>query len=355
MFKNTIDVVQALSAHSLRCLFLRLVPLFVVAGLMMSPVVQAAPQVSDASGHALVGRIWDTRGGRFIAEEALMREIGGARYVLLGEVHTNAEHHRHQATIIQALVAAGRRPAVVFEMFDREQQVSLARSIAEHPGDIEALAEVTEFERRGWPLATYRALLERVFAERLDWVAGNLSRKEAGRIVEQGKAAFGDARRSELALDVALGETAQAALEARLIESHCGHLPASLLPGMLLAQRSRDALLADALIVHGRSEDGAVLIAGGGHVRRDYAVPFYLRARMPGEPYLSLGLIEVQAGRDAIGDYADELRDANAAPLFDYVWFTARSETEDPCRKYEKGLRRLEQRGRNTGTDDRSP
>lgn len=352
MFKRTIDVARAASANSLRRFYFCLVPLFVAVALIASPLVGAAPQAAETSGHALIGRLWDTRGARFVAKEALIREIDGARYVLLGEVHTNERHHRHQAAIIQAMVANGRRPAVVFEMFDREQQAQLSRSVAEHPGDVEALVEATGFERRGWPLAAYRPLLERVFAERLDWVAGNLSRKEAGRIVEQGKGAFDAARSRELALDHALELSAVAALEARLIESHCGHLPESLLPGMLSAQRSRDALLADALIAHGRSDDGAVLIAGAGHVRRDYAVPFYLRARVPAQRYLSLGFIEVRPGKEAIGDYADELKDLSGAPLFDYVWFTTRSETEDPCKKYEKGLKRLERRGGDTQTQE---
>src|SRR5512145_3183951 len=67
--------------------------------------------------HPLVGRIWDTRAGRFVIPTQLVGELARARYVLLGERHDNPDHHRVQATLVRALLAAGRRPAVAFEMF----------------------------------------------------------------------------------------------------------------------------------------------------------------------------------------------------------------------------------------------
>lgn len=49
---------------------------------------------------------------------------------------------------------------------------------------------------------------------------------------------------------------------------------------MLFAQRFRDATLADAVLENNTGE-GAILIAGIGHSRNDYGVPFYLRFREP--------------------------------------------------------------------------
>lgn len=75
----------------------------------------------------------------------------------------------------------------------------------------------------------------------------------------------------------------------------------------------------------GTAGDGAVLITGNGHVRRDLGVPRYLQ----GAGCFSLGLLEVGAGKVALADYLPAGGIAN-----DFVWFTARATREDPCRVF---------------------
>src|SRR3546814_19267098 len=71
--------------------------------------------------------------------------------------------------------------------------------------------------------------------------------------------------------------------------------------------------------------EGAVLIAGSGHVREDRAVPWHLGGRGGGDA-LTLALVEVAAGSLAARDYA-----AFDRTLFDFVWFTPRVDEDDPC------------------------
>jgi hypothetical protein len=85
--------------------------------------------------------------------------------------------------------------------------------------------------------------------------------------------------------------------------------------------------------------DGAVLIAGAGHARRDRGVPLRLSDLAPGATVLSVGFIQVSAERRDPTDYAAPLH-APALP-FDFVLFTPRADVEDPCSKYGEGLRRL--------------
>src|SRR5215475_6430614 len=68
--------------------------------------------------HPVVGRIWDTAAGEFIDRDALVDRLRRGRFVLLGEKHDNPDHHRLQTWLLRALVVAGRRPAVGFEMFN---------------------------------------------------------------------------------------------------------------------------------------------------------------------------------------------------------------------------------------------
>jgi hypothetical protein len=78
-------------------------------------------------------------------------------------------------------------------------------------------------------------------------------------------------------------------------------------------------------------KDGAVLIAGAGHVRRDIAVPIYLRARAPGASVVSIAFTEVQAGTEDAGAYETSAEAGPSDPVFDYLWFSPRAERKDPC------------------------
>src|SRR5262245_46508433 len=61
--------------------------------------------------HPLAGTIW-TSDFKPATEEQLETAVLEANFVMLGEIHNNADHHRMQARMVEALVRAGRRPAV---------------------------------------------------------------------------------------------------------------------------------------------------------------------------------------------------------------------------------------------------
>src|SRR5699024_2767609 len=63
--------------------------------------------------------------------------------------------------------------------------------------------------------------------------------------------------------------------EAEVRASHCGALPEVMVTPMAKAQIARDVVMAETMRTH--ADAGVVLIAGNGHVRRDIAVPFWLR------------------------------------------------------------------------------
>jgi hypothetical protein len=108
---------------------------------------------------------------------------------------------------------------------------------------------------------------------------------------------------------------------------------------MVTMQRARDARIAERTLA-GATRGGAVLIAGAGHVRRDRAVPDFLVREAPGRSVRAIAFLEVSAGRDSPGDYAQEY---GASPLpFDFVGFTARAPRSDPCAGMKQKIRPLE-------------
>src|SRR6185295_6177921 len=123
---------------------------------------------------------------------------------------------------------------------------------------------------------------------------------------------------SRYRLDRAPPPDVEQAMVQEIRDAHCGHAPEAALPKMILIQRARDAEMADQL-VHRATGDGAVLIAGNGHVRADRGVPAYLRRASPTSTVGTVAFVEVERGVTTPDAYVRST--AGSAPPFDYVWF----------------------------------
>ena len=286
--------------------------------------------------HPLAGRIWSVGEARFVEAEDLVERLSSSRYVLLGEKHDNPDHHRLQAWVVEALIAAGRRPAVAFEMIDEGQAPALDAYLAGRPVDAAGLGPAIGWEQTGWPdWALYRPIADAAVAAGLPIRAANLSRDGIRAVARDGWKALAPERVSRLALSTEPNEETRLAMSAEMKESHCGMLPDESVPAMIRVQRVRDGLMAEAMARPGA--DGAVLIAGNGHVRRDRGAPWYLRLLDPA-PATSLAFLEVAAGRLEPADYG---RAFDGTLPFDYVWFTPRLDDADPCAAFHEQLQRL--------------
>lgn len=295
-----------------------------IIGMLAMPATWAQP-APDPAQHPLINRIWDTRAQRAASMADVERRLLGARYVLLGEVHDNSIHHRMRRDLIAALIRNGRRPAIAMEQFDREQQAALDRAITEAPRDAERVRIESRFNDQGWHWPDYAPIVSLALDSGLPLVAANLSRDQAFRIASSSTAAvLGAQAVTALGLDQPLPLAAQRKLERVIDDGHCGKVPVKILPGMVAAQRARDAVMAQILQRH--ADSGAVLVAGNGHVRRDFGVPHYLRAQTSPETVVAVGFIEVQEKQTAPSAYYDP-----AAAEYDYIIFTPRMARDDPC------------------------
>lgn len=322
----------------------RTTPLRVAAGLIAATSIAtalaacAAPPTT-ASGRA--PRIFDVKAQRYIDEPALVAALARVRYRLLGEVHDNPEHHVLRARLVAALAATGVRPAVVFEQFDLDHEAAL-RAAQAAGGDAERIADAGRLDRRGWGWPLHKPILAAALAAGLPVHAGNMSRTAldaAQRATSKPDAAW------YTRLRAARWSDAQArTLHDDIVESHCGQLPASVVPRLVVAQRIRDAAMAQAL-VDDATADGALLIAGNGHVRADLGVPVYLHA--PGLPdanasSLSVGLVEATPEDERRADFPQAVAGDRGA--YDYLWITAPASGDDPCAAFsmhpQQALRR---------------
>jgi uncharacterized iron-regulated protein len=299
--------------------------------------------------HPLVGTLWDVRTGKQVGVSELVGRARAARFVLLGEKHDNPDHHRLQAWVLQQVVEGGRRPAVAFEMIGSDEDEALRLYLAEHPGDAEGLGPAVAWEERGWPSwQFYRPIAEIALENGLEIVAANLARGDLRRISSEGFDVLPEELRDRAGLDEALPSDSDEELANQIRQGHCGVLPEKAVRGMIQVQRARDAHMAFRLLEPPR-DDGAVLIAGSGHVVRSRAVPAVLERHFPADAVLAVGFFEVVRGEDE--PYLPGA-DAEGEPDFDVIWFTPRVDESDPCERFKDQLEKLRQRHKDQPLQD---
>jgi uncharacterized iron-regulated protein len=234
---------------------------------------------------------------------AFVEKARDADVVVLGEIHDNQEHHSNQATIVAALEPA----ALVFEMIPQAREAEF-NALREAGADRAALAEALDWDASGWPdFAGYAEIME---AAPRAQVFGAGQAPEAVRLaVAEGAAeAFGpDA--AIYGLDRPLDQADQASREAGLLAAHCGEMPVDALPGMVEAQRFRDAGLADATLwARIMTGDGqVVVIAGSAHADKTGGAPAMIALADPEARVVALGQFETGA---APGDETEGAFDA---------------------------------------------
>lgn len=281
--------------------------------------------------HPLVGRVWRPDAGQWTSVDAWLAASQGAGAFLLGEKHDNPDHHRLEARVLEELVGRGLRPTLAVEMLETDRQPAVDAYLALPGASAAGFGAALTWDQSGWPpWPQYRPIFEVAFRAGLPVRAANLPRATARALVTLGIAALPDEAWRDLALDRDLPPGQGAALREQLRQSHCGHLPEELLAPMALAQRVRDATMAQRVL---EAPAPVVLVAGAGHVRTDRGVPWYLRARRPGFRAATLAFIEVEAGRTDPRAYAE---DRGGAQPFDAVWFTPRANDDDPCGAFKR-------------------
>jgi len=240
--------------------------------------------------------------------------------VLLGEVHDNAAIHAQRAQALRELLAAGARPALLMEQFDREQQSRLDEILASANASVDALIAVSGSDSpsmAGWDWTLYRPYLALVVQYKLTLVAANVSRADTRRVLQRGL--------TELGFIDQVPPDIVAAQAQAILDGHCGLLEPQQAEHLVAAQVARDQFMARSIERY--ADRGVVLLAGNGHVRRDVGVPRWLGPSARSHS-VSIGLVE----------HGDP-----GAESFDVVFSAAPQPRVDPC----ESLRRTPAPARN--------
>ncbi len=257
-------------------------------------------------------QIIDLRTREEISERQLAEHLAAQDVVLLGELHDNPRHHALRGQLISRI--AGVRTTVVAEHLPAPSKVVLGERLL---ADLEAGG----FSAEGWGWPLHQSLFDRIRSLGLPVVGGNLPKGFSKQLMMKGEGALMPPldqayRQSALTAD------AMRKLDADLVSGHCGKLPERYLAPMRLVQRATDISMANALLDNRPS----VLVAGNGHVRKDYGVPQVIAAVAPQLRQISVGFLERSI------DSPELIQ--SLAGQYDLVWITERAERKDPCENF---------------------
>ena len=218
--------------------------------------------------------------------------------LLLGELHDNPEHHRLRAEGLVAWASFfsargdARATVVAFEPMNRSRNAFLIEAyrslglLAESqagPGltvraaphwneaalstAADQMAEAGGLDHRGWAWPMHKPIFVACLRVGARIIGANLDANEARDIARRGASALAPDLQRTLDADRGWSASEQRAAETEIDHGHCGLLPPARWPSMVLAQRARDAAMAQVMVqASDRRRQRVVLIAGNGHV-----------------------------------------------------------------------------------------
>lgn len=257
--------------------------------------------------HLLVGKIYAPTLKQWLTPSELVLSLKKAERVLMGEQHDNQDHHQLQQWLLQQLKPS----TLVLEMLTQDQQPSHLLPANSHADTLQA---ALNWNDKGWPWALYGPVITTAVNQATELVAGNINRETVSAI------AMGQQQ-----VEHTLPSTTTDWLLEQVFSGHCGLMPKQHLQPMVAVQIARDQAMAKALT---EAEPPAILLAGGVHVDKRYAVP----AHMKGNP-ITLLLLEVAEDKPALEHYQISPEQA------DFVWFTPKQSDEDKCAALEAKLK----------------
>ena len=277
--------------------------------------------------HPLVGKIYSPKEKSWVTKEHVTSVMQDSKFILIGETHTNPDHHQGQATLIASLLNNQSRPRIVLEMLSLESW----RGKPQVWSSIQDLNDTLELVAKHWAWDLYQPILKLAVKKQLPILPANLGKQK--------RRYFADpthCRIKQDGIEINFCDTIiteQKSIIGNLIlKAHCGYIQAQRLSPLVNIQIAKDASFALSLYRAGKKHK-AILIAGAVHVRKDIGVPIHLQSL--GGSSISIAFIAVDPTRTAPDEYID------STEQFDYIFFTPNERNIDPCVEFKEQLKKM--------------
>ena len=122
----------------------------------------------------LVHRIYDLQKGQELLIPKVISELKKNKIILVGEHHTNENHHWAQLSIVQALNEAGVQVAIGLEMFRKDSQQALNRWVAGNI-DEEEFQEIY-YDNWNYSWSAYRMIFDYARKQKIPMIGLNVPR-----------------------------------------------------------------------------------------------------------------------------------------------------------------------------------
>jgi len=259
-----------------------------------------------ASTCATYGGWIDVKTGQSINREGLFRDlVAKTTVVLLGESHTDVDHHYWQLHTLAALYGRGENIVIGFEAFPRRLQPVLDDWVAGKLTD-EAFLKASEWRQVwGYDAALYLPLFQFARLNRIPMIALNVERKLVSQVGQQGWEGVPTSEREGLSDPAPASPAYQRELarvyvmKKRMSSDAADRLPSSQGPNppepdeaaladamkqpefkhFVEAQLTWDRAMAEALAGAKRKFSNATIVGilGSGHVAEGHGVPHQLK------------------------------------------------------------------------------
>ena len=306
---------------------------------------------SQASEDPLLETIWDIESGKVIKHEELIEHFLGAEVIYFGEKHDNARQHEIQLQILETLISKGKRPSIGFEFFTIGQTSLLMnftqpyapimnmKSKDQNPESV--LRQALGWDHRSdeeW--SYYFKLIELARQNQLPTFATDIPWGLSSRITRVG---IENLHPTELSLLVDTGLNDSEYEELMLQEftnAHCGYRNEELFRRMYQAWIARNDAMAQSIVstLEANHQNPVVMIVGFGHLRHGMGIPERVAYLRPETKQINFFMMEISQELSSLESYLPEF-EINGRTFrqdFDYLWFTSRQDTEDPCEAFRK-------------------
>lgn len=255
------------------------------------------------------GQIIHLKSGRLLSFSQLLLELSKARFIFVGEVHDEPEHHLIQTQILLALLGVVAHVHVGVEYLDVTSQKAADDFVAERTSEDVFLREGNWEKNWGYSFYLYRPIFQAARGKAEGLVALNVPGGIVSKVGRSGIESLNEEERRMIASDIDLKNDRHRRYLKMVFDGHPSFHPGRF-DFFYEAQCVWEDTMAERAAEYLKEKPGLMIIfCGNGHIAHRFGIPDRLRSRAESE------ILTVFPFRMSRG--------ANIPPdLCDYVWLT---------------------------------
>ena len=226
-------------------------------------------------------KIYDTNAAQDISEQQLIENLRQFRIVLVGETHTNENHHAVQLKVIQGLIESGQKVCLALEMFNPAQNSALDDFVTGQINEQEFWDASDYFNTWGHNYRYYKPIFDYAREKQIKMYGVNVDHNYPSKIGREGTESLTAEEREKLP-EIDTTDVEHRFYFKAAMEGMDATVPRRF-KNLYAAQCLWDAAMGDGAIEVAEKHPDAtvVVLAGSGHVAYNLSISRIIRKRSP--------------------------------------------------------------------------